>query len=414
MRTLTAMLAMAVVLAAGGARAENGVSDAELVLGMSGPFTGSFTNLGVERFRGVQAAFDAANAAGGVHGRKIKLVLADDQYDGQKAAGAAMDLIVKQKVFAMVMGVGTPTLVKALPVVLKFHQTDGLFYFGNATGAQAQREPPYDRAVFNVRVSYREESAAAVDAFLKMGRKKLGVFVQDDAFGTAGKEGAKKALADKGMSLAAETSYAKGQKFEVSTEPQIKVLKEAGVEAVLCAGAYGAFAALVRDARLAGWNVPFHFISFGGAEQMIDLLQAEEKKTGKKLITNLLFTQVVPSYTDLSVPLVKEYRAAVEKFDPKLPAGFGDQAYKAEKYSYGALEGFMTGKAFLAVLEKAGKDLTHKGFIAAAEAMSKFDLGLGAPASFSPTRHQALDKMWFAYPVGDGWATTEDPSSIIK
>ena len=61
---------------------------------------------------------------------------------------------------------------------------------------------------------------------------------------------------------------------------------------------------------LAGVNVPIHNVSFVGADQMLELLREEEKKSGAKLLANLVTTQVVPSYEDKSLPAVKEYRAA--------------------------------------------------------------------------------------------------------
>jgi putative Ca2+/H+ antiporter (TMEM165/GDT1 family) len=140
-------------------------------------------------WRGATAAFAEANAAGGVNGRTVRLVVADDAYDAEKAAIAVGQLISREHVFALFGGVGTPTIVKALPVVLKHFNSDGLFYFANFTGAQTQREPPYAKAVFNVRASYREETKAMVDAFVAMGKTRIGIFVQDDAYGTSGRDG---------------------------------------------------------------------------------------------------------------------------------------------------------------------------------------------------------------------------------
>jgi branched-chain amino acid transport system substrate-binding protein len=84
------------------------------------------------------------------------------------------------------------------------------------------------------------------------------------------------------------------------------------------------------------------------------------------------------------------------------------------KHSFGSLEGYLSARAFLAVLEKTGPGLTRMSFYAAAEGMGQFDLGVGAMAEFSPTRHQALDKVWFTYATADGWKPTESPSSVIR
>jgi ABC-type branched-subunit amino acid transport system substrate-binding protein len=406
---LVALLAVALPAAA-----EKGVSAKELVLGEASAFSGPSAGLGVEQWRGHSAGFQAANDAGGVHGRKIRLVLTDDGYDAEKAAPAVVELITKHDVFAVFGGVGTPTIVKALPVILKYHQTEGLFRFANFTGAQPQREPPYDKAVFNVRASYRQEPKAMVDAFLAKGLKKIGIYVQDDAYGTSGLDGVKRALKEHGLEIVADTTYPRGQTYDVSTANQLKILRDAGAQAVIMVGAYQACAALIRDARLAGWNVPLHNVSFVGADQMLKLLRNEEKKTGKKVTDNLIVTQVVPSYNQRNIPLVREYAAAMDKYNPKVPPGVGDGSYTpSSKYSFGSLEGYLNTRVFLDILQKAGADPTRKSFYEAAEKMGKFDIGLGVPLELSTSRHQALDKVWFTYVGEQGWASRDDPASLI-
>jgi ABC-type branched-subunit amino acid transport system substrate-binding protein len=396
--------------AAGG----DGVTPTEIVIGQAAAFSGPSAGLGVEMWRGASAAFAEANAKGGVHGRKIKLVLADDGYDAERAQPAVVKLIEQEGVFALFGGVGTPTIVKALPVVLSYFQKNGLFYFANFTGAMPQREPPYFAAVFNVRASYRQETKAAVDMFVAMGKKKIGTFVQDDAYGTDGREGVKLALAAHGLELVADTRYPRGQKFEVANDAPVKLLRDAGVDAVIMVGAYQACGGMVRDLRNAGMDLPIHNVSFVGADQMRELLLAVDKPSGK-VLTRLVNTQVVPHPDEAGTPIVAEYRAAIDKHDPKLPAGLGDAGYAPKnKYSFGSLEGYISARAFLAVLDRTGPELTRQSFYKTAEAMGQFDLGLGVPAELSPTRHQALDKVWFTVMTPQGWKQTDDPAAMVK
>ncbi|HEX9576993.1 MAG TPA: ABC transporter substrate-binding protein [Myxococcales bacterium] len=405
---------LALFAAALPASAEKGVTPTEVLLGEASAFSGPSAGLGVEQWRGHSAAFRAANEAGGIHGRKIRLVLADDGYDAERAAPAVVELITKEDVFAIFGGVGTPTIVKALPVIFRYYNSDGLFRFANFTGAQPQREPPYDRAVFNVRASYRQETKAMVDAFVAKGFSKIGIYVQDDAYGASGRDGIRRALKDHGLAVLAETTYPRGQTYQVSTANQLKILRDAGVQAVMMVGAYQACAALIRDVRLSGWNVPLHNVSFVGADQMLRLLREEEQKSGKKLSDNLIVTQVVPSYSDRKIPLVREYAAAIDKYGgANLPAGVGDGSYlPVASYSFGSLEGYLNARVFLAILAKAGRDLTRKSFYDAAERMGKFEAG-GIPLELSPARHQALDRVWFTYVSGDAWASRDDPASLI-
>src|SRR6516225_1500579 len=84
--------------------AEPGVTDKEVVLGQPAAFSGPSAGLGVEMWRGATAAFAEANAAGGVNGRTVRLVIADDAYDSEKAAAAVGQLISRDHVFALFGG----------------------------------------------------------------------------------------------------------------------------------------------------------------------------------------------------------------------------------------------------------------------------------------------------------------------
>jgi ABC-type branched-subunit amino acid transport system substrate-binding protein len=247
-----------------------------------------------------------------------------------------------------------------------------------------------------------------------MGRKKIGIFVQDDAYGTSGRDGVQRALEAHELKLAADTTYPRGMKFDASAAEQVKILREAGVEAVVCVGAYQACAAFVRDARTSGFRVPIHNVSFVGADQMFAILKKAQPAAGPSLLENLLVTQVVPPY-DADLPLVREYRAAMEKWKPALPAGVGDGTYRPPSdLSYGSLEGYLSARAFLAILERTGKDLTRRRFYEQAEKLGKIDLGLGIEGELSPARHQLLDKVWFTYATETGWKGTDDPAAVIK
>ncbi|MGE0432197.1 MAG: ABC transporter substrate-binding protein [Planctomycetota bacterium] len=394
-----------------------GVTDTEVVIGQPAAFSGPSAGLGVEMWRGAIAAFAEVNEAGGVHGRKIRLELADDGYEADRAVAAVNQLVNDKQVFCIGFSVGTPTMVRILEVLEPcFHDT-GLFMFSNFTGAQAQRVAPHTQEVFNVRASYRQETAAVVDAFVKAGRKTIGMFIQADNYGADGREGARSALERYGLDVAVTTDYKRGQRFEQSTAAEVEKLKRAGVDAIIAVGAYQACAALIRDCRSSGWNVPIHNVSFVGADQMMALLKKEEASSGKRLVFNLINTQVVPFYDRTDVPLVVQYRAAIDRFKPGVPEGMGDVGgYRpTAAYSFGSLEGYVSARALIEGLKATGKTLTRGRFIAAVEAMGKFDLGLGVPCEFSPTHHQMLDTVWFTYADGTTyrWLPTQDPVSTL-
>ncbi|MCP3141334.1 ABC transporter substrate-binding protein [Pyxidicoccus xibeiensis] len=414
LRGLAPWLLLGALTCAGAVLAEPGVSPTEVVLGQPAAFSGPSAGLGVEMWRGASAAFAEANAAGGVHGRKVRIVAADDALNPEQAAPAALRLLKEQQVFALFGGVGDATLMKVLPVLLRAFQREQAFYFAPSSGAQPQREPPWEPAVFNVRASYRQEIRAIVDAFIALGRRRIGLFVQNDAFGAIGRDAILRALQDYGLKPAADATYRKGQDFTVSTQPQLEVLRAGKTDAIIAIGTAQACAALIRDARLAGWDLPIHSPSVVGADALVSLLRAEEQRVSKPLLGNLIFTQVVPSYDDTDLDLVQQYRAAMERHRPTAPPGLGGGYTPASLYSFGSLEGYISARAMLAVLEKTGPELTRQRFHAAAESMGKFDLGLRAVGELSPTRHQVLSKVWFTYVTAEGWRTTSAPGTVLR
>src|SRR5262249_13292440 len=100
-----------------------------------------------------------------------------------------------------------------------------------------------------------QETAGLVDHFVAIGRKRIAVFYQIDAYGRNGWEGVRSALAKHGLKISGEATYRRGTAYSASLKPQVDILRRSGAEAVVCIGSYAACAAFVRDARDAGWDV---------------------------------------------------------------------------------------------------------------------------------------------------------------
>ena len=108
-----------------------GVTDNEIRFGISAALSGPTKELGQNMKRGIEAAFNAANARGGVHGRMLRLIAADDGYEPARAAETMKQLYEKEQIFAIVGNVGTPTATVALPYALERK----MLFFGAFTGA---------------------------------------------------------------------------------------------------------------------------------------------------------------------------------------------------------------------------------------------------------------------------------------
>jgi branched-chain amino acid transport system substrate-binding protein len=372
----------------------------DIVLGMSAAFSGPSKGLGIELYRGSMAYFEHVNSQGGVHGRKIVIKAYDDGYNPTPAIDNTIRLIEKDHVFLLFNYVGTPTTARCLPL-LRRHRDQSILLFFPFTGAETQRRPPYGEFVFNLRASYYQETAGLVDHLIEIGRKRVAVFYQIDAYGRNGWEGTRLALARHGLKMAGEATYRRGTAYKESLQQQVDILRKSDADAVISIGSYAACAAFVRDARNAGWDVPIANVSFVGSENMLELLQETGKATGTDYTLNLINSQVVPSYHDLTLPAVRQYRELMDRYQGMPLPDVVKDVYQPLRYSFVGLEGFLNAKLLVAILEKMGPPFEGQRLKQAAEAMNDFDLGMGVPVCFGKDRHQAIDRIHYTV-VRDG------------
>jgi hypothetical protein len=138
------------------------------------------------------------------------------------------------------------------------------------------------------------------------------------------------------------------------------------------------------------------------------LLTERGRKTGRDYTRALINSQVVPSYDDLTLPGVREYRALMDKNNPAIPHSLRDPRYTPQSYSFVGLEGFINAKVIVEGLRRAGPHLTRRGFRQGLESLRSFDLGIGAPLSFGANRHQGLDSVYFTHAENDRWVPITD------
>ena len=400
-------------MAAGSLRATSASAANEIRIGMSAAFRGSAAGLGTELYRGAQAYYAEVNARGGVFGRPIQVVALDDSYNPDPCVRNTIQLLDREKVFLLSNYVGTPTLVRALPV-MKQYADQQVVLVGNFTGAQPQREAPYVDQVFNVRASYRQEMQALVERFWQTGARRFGVYYQIDAYGRSGTDGVARALAARNTRIVAEATYVRGATFDEDMGTAVAALRDARCDVVLCTGAYQGCAAFVRSARDGGFAVPISNVSFVGSDAMLALLVKHGREKGRDYTRGLVNSQVVPSYDDVSLPGVVEYRALMDKHNPTLPDGIRDAAYSPQKYSFISLEGYVNARVITEALKRAGANAGRPAFRQALESLRGLDLGIGAPLTFSAERHQGLDSVYFTRVEGDRWVPIADWSAAVK
>ncbi len=358
-----------------------GVTANEIIIGSSSALGGHAGFLGTQTIHGSLAYFNDVNEAGGIHGRKIRLISYDDQYDPPKTVTNTQRLINHDKVFALFDFVGTPTSVKIIDLVHDA-KTPTLGFF---TGAEALRTP-YRPYMFHVRDSYYAEAEGAVSYFTdKLGLKRIAVMYQEDAFGLAVLTGIQLALERRNKETVATATYIRGT---MDMDDAFQKIKASSAEAVIMVGTYSPLAKFIKISHDAGYTPYFHTVSFVGSEAFGK--EIVEQKINPALYSRIIVTQVVPSPFSNEMPGVREYQASVKKHYPN------------DKPNYVALEGYINARVLVHALKKAGRDLTRESFINTLESVNNYDVGIGKEISYSVLDHQGLEGIYYSKVTEDG------------
>jgi ABC-type branched-subunit amino acid transport system substrate-binding protein len=378
----------------------------DIVLGMSAAFSGASGQLGIELYQGAQAYFADVNAQGGVAGRRIRILARDDGYDPTRAIFNTIELIETERVPLLFGYVGTPTVTRVLPL-LKRYEERGPYLLFPFTGAQPQRQPPYGEFVFNLRASYLQETAGLVDHLVAVGRRRIAIFYQADAYGRSGWDGVRAALARHDLKLAGEATYRRGTTYDASMAAQVRALQASQPDAIIAVGAYAACAAFVREVVDQGWDVPVANVSFVGSESLLGLLDAERQRTGRDYTSRLINSQVVPSYEDQSLASVREYRALLDRHRPAPPNGIAVQT-DAPPFTFVGFEGFLNAKLLVEILRRSEGATDRTSIRRAFEGIDALDLGIDAPLDFGPGRRQGLDAVYYTRASGNRFVPLTD------
>ena len=371
--------------AAAGAAQVNGVKRDEVVFGMSGPFSGPVRELGRQMKIGIETAFAAQNQAGGVNGRKLTLVAADDGYDPERTKVAVHDLVERRNVFGLVGTVGTASAAVAVPYALE----KGTLFFGAQSGADLLRNDPPDRFVFNYRASYWEESAVAVKYLVEVRRirpSQIAVFAQQDAYGDAGFEGVaymmRKYRYD--PSLVVRIGYTRNTTDVVEAVRSVK-RSASKIRAVVMVPTYKAAARFIQKVKNENLDLVLLSVSSVGATELAEQLI----QLGPRYAEGVIVTQVVPIPTSKATAIMR-YHQDLSRYAV------------TQKPNSISLEGYLMARLLIEGLRRAGLDLNTDTLVGALESIKEYDIGIGTPLSFGPSEHQASHKVWLTSLDGQG------------
>ena len=368
------------------AASDPGITSTTIKLGITVPLTG-IASPGYNKIPGaMKAYFDYVNANGGVNGRKITLVIKDDQYIPTTAVAKANELILKDKVFALVGTLGTAS-TKAISASTQLAKRGIPSLFVN-TGFSGFADPKAYTTTFSILPSYQME-AKVMGKFLKekYADKKLALIYQDDDFGRDALAGFKQA----GITFGTYIPYASGsQSLPATGAGWISKLKASGAEVTVLFGVSSASTAALANAYAAQFKTQWVLGSVGGDATTI----AATNKAYVPLLYGAKGFSFAPAPTDATDEYIKLFQSIyataqpTQTFDNNVVAGMSN--------------------AFVAVqaLQAAGSNLTREGLMKTIEAKgASFANPFLTPLGYSATSHVGATGYWIG---------TYDPTGALK
>ncbi len=378
-----AMAGVAAASLASAASAQTrGVTATEVTFGMHTDLSGVAATYGVSSSNGVKMRFDEINDAGGINGRKLKVIIEDQGYQVPKAVQACNKLINRDKVFAFVAPLGTPMN----NACFKEQFSVGVPNLFPLSAARSMYEP-YERLKFYGAASYVDQIRSGIEYFVKQkGKKAVCVMYQDTDFGKEILEGAE--LQTKKLGIKIVESAAHKPTDQDFTAPITK-LRNAGCDLI-------AMGTIVRDsivpyttARKAGWND----VTFLGSAAVYDLVVGAAQ--GMDGFYGMGLTEM--PYVDSNVASVKKF---VEDYKKKFNVD----------PNIGAVYGYVAADLTVQGLKNAGKDLTLDSFIKGMEAIKNHkDIFNGPAVTFGPNIRQGANSSFLAEVKGGKWTRVTEP-----
>ena len=315
----------------------------DILIGASLPLSGPDAAVGQETLAVAKATFDAVNAAGGIHGRRISLVALDDQFQPARAAENARKLEAQGAV-ALFNCWGTANCTALLPVAAQAR----LPVVSGIGIADVGPQGAAARYAFNVRPTTEDEIARMVRQMDTVGQRRIAVAYQDDAFGKSGQAAALRVLARAKLKAAGEFAMAR----DTSNMPAVvEALRRSDAQGVVVVAPPLTAVALVRQARQAGLAAQFYCLAAQAHRAMV--AELGEHTTG------VVFTTLVPSPWNAGIPIVRDYQQALRGSSGR------------QEFSYLGLEVYINARVLVEGLRKAGPKVTRESLVTGLESMGE-------------------------------------------
>ena len=372
--------AAAFAASASSAWADNapGVTDTEIKIGQTMPYSGPASAYGVIG-RTEAAYFKMINEKGGVNGRKINFISLDDAYSPPKTVEQIRRLVEQEQVAFIFNSLGTPPNA-AIRQYLNDNKVPQLFV---ATGAAMFSDPAHFPWTMGWQPNYQTEAKIFGKHILKTKPDaKIAVLYQNDGFGKDYLIGLKDGLgADHAGMVIKEASY---ETSEPTVDSQIVTLQGSGADVLLIAATPKFAAQAIRKTFDVGWT-PVRYMT-DVSQSIASVMKPAGLEKSKGVITGVYGKDPTDARWK-DDPGFKEYSAFIEKYmTPK------------DLIDANAVYGFGLGATMIQVLKQCGNDLSRTNIMKQAASLKDLELPMLLPGikintssdNFSPIRQEAL------------------------
>ncbi len=341
--TAAALALMATLAAPDEAQAQKkydpGASDTEIVLGMPMPLSGPVSGYSIVG-KVAEAHFKQVNEAGGINGRKVRVLVYDDQYSPPKTVEVARRMVEQDQILAMFGNLGTaPNL--AIQRYMNAKKVPQLFVQSGAGKLNDAKNYPYTVPFL---ASYQGEGKAFAEAILKSKpHAKIAILMQNDDMGREVIKGLKATLGDKAASMiVAEATY---ESTDPTVDSQIVTLKSSGADVLVDVSTARFAAQAIRKMADMGWK-PDHYLNLAAASVKLAFVPAgADKSLG---VMSLAAVKEPDNERWAKDPEVLAYRAMLAKHAPDVDANVGT-----------GVMGYVVAQLMEHVLRQAGDNLTR-------------------------------------------------------
>ena len=345
-----------------------GVTENEILIGNIQDLSGPMKELGAVLPAGSNLYFQYINEQGGVHGRQIRMIVEDHQYNPQKAVVAAKKMIEKDQVFCLYNVIGTSPCEAIRPILAETGTP--LIAPATQSGTMSDLSRAAGDLIFHTDTGYDKQTIILVDYILNNdSNAKIGLIYQDDDYGANVLKGTAEAENRNGVSIQKE-SYQRGA---TDFAGQVGNLIKGGANHVIIAGVVKEPIIIMKTAAAMGFSPQF----YGTSPTMDHRVALAAGPAGEGFIS-ANFAYLWNSDASEAV----HYRKLCAKYE--VP-----EAYMGMYHFYG----YVTAKVLVEGIERAGKNLTRKRLIKGMEKLKKWDSGAFPPITYNSNDHAGTESV---------------------